>query len=116
MASDRIPDALVSIAGGFATSLLTIIAIHQFPHLGVPPGIYPSVAVLTLLMILLVSVGASLLCFVYIIFMFFHGYFFVNAGYVTFGMAASVSLVGASLLRSIFTRSVAELRKRRLPT
>ena len=112
MASDPIAEALVSLAGGFITSLLTVISIRTLPALGAPPGVYYSVALISLVTLTLVSFGASALCFIYVLFMFFHGYFFVDAGFITIGMATSVALVGATILKSVFVKRAAEIKKR----
>ena len=114
IASDRISEALVSLAGGSVTSLLTVISFLTFTSLGVPPGLYTSAAVITLLMMILVIFGSSALCFVYIISMFFHGSFFVDAGFIAVGMSSSIALVGGAMLKSLNERIVA--RKNRAIT
>ena len=112
MASDPIPEALVSLAGGFVTSLLTVISFSTLPSLGAPPGIYYSVAIISLLTLILVSFGTSALCLIYVLFMFVHGYFFADAGFITVGLVTSVALVGATILKSIFAKRAAEIKKR----
>ena len=107
MASDPIAEALVSIAGGFVTSLLTVISFRTITSLGVPPGLYNSAAVISLLMLILVFFGSSALCFTYILFMFFHGYYFVDAGFIAVGMSSSMALVGGSILKIIFAHRAA---------
>ena len=114
MASDRMAEALVSLAGGFVTSLLTVISFRTFTSLGIPPGLYTSAAVITLLMMVLVFFGSSALCFVYILSMFFHGYFFVDAGFISVGMSSSIALVGGAILKSLNERRLA--RKNRAIT
>jgi len=49
--------------------------------------------------------------------MFFHGYIFVDAGFITVGMASSVALVGATILKSTFVNYVEskKRKKRRSP-
>ncbi|MCW3988727.1 MAG: hypothetical protein NWE88_01475 [Candidatus Bathyarchaeota archaeon] len=107
MVSDPIPEALVSIAGGFVTSLLTVISFRTFTSLGVPPGLYTSAAVISLLALILIFYGSSALCFTYVLFMFFHGYYFVDAGFIVVGMSSSMALVGGAILKSIFARRAA---------
>jgi hypothetical protein len=86
MASDRTAEVLVSLAGGFIGSLLTVISFRTLPSLGTPPEIYYSLAVIATLVMVLVSFRAFTLCFIYVLFMFFHGYFFVDPGFITLGM------------------------------
>ena len=83
-------EALVSIAGGFVPSLLTVISFRTITSLGVPPGLYNSVAVISLLALILVFFGSSALCFTYILFMFFHGDYFVDASFIVVGMSSSI--------------------------
>ncbi len=107
MASDPIPEALVSIAGGFVTSLLTVISFRTFTSLGVPPGLYNSATVISLLALILIFYGSSAICFTYVLFMFFHGYYFADAGFIAVGMSSSIALVGGAILKSIFARRAA---------
>ena len=114
MASDRTAEVLVSLAGGFIGSLLTVISFRTLPSLGTPPEIYYSLAVIATLVMVLVSFRAFTLCFIYVLFMFFHGYFFVDPGFITLGMATSVALVGASILRGIYGNWVETRKKKKL--
>ena len=104
MDSDPIAEALVSVAGGFVTSLLTVISFRTITSLGVLPGIYTSTAVISVLALIIVLFGWSALCFTYILFMFFHGYYFVDAGFTSVGISTSLGLISGTILKSIFAR------------
>ena len=111
MAPDPIAEALVSIAGGFVTSLITVISFRMITSLGVIPGIYPSTAVIYVLALILVFFGWSVICFTYLLFMFFHGYYFVDAGFTAVGLGSSIGLVSRTILKSIFARRTARDNK-----
>jgi len=89
-----------------------VISFRSLQSISALPEIYYSVAIISTLILVLVSFGASALCFIYVLFMFFHGYFFVDAGFITVGMASSVALVGATILKSTFVNYV-EPKKRK---
>ena len=65
---------------------------------------------------ILVSFGAFTLYIIYVVFMFFHGYFFVDPSFITLGMASSVALVGASILRGFYGNWVEARKKKRRHT
>ena len=107
---------MLSLADGFITSLLTVFSFRPIPSLSAPSEIYYLVAVISALILVFISLEASALCFIYVFFMFFHRYFFVDAGFITVGMVSSVDLIGASILKSILINWIETKKKRRSPS
>ena len=105
MASDPIAGALASIPGGFRHKPTHgYISFRTFTSLGVPPGLYTSAALIPILTLILVFFGSAVICFTYVILMFFHGARAV-------GMSSSIALVGGTILKSISARRKASDKK-----